>query len=142
MFGQRKPEPDRSAAPGDESPDDDLTGHRPTGPIADESAHRLQHGVIEYSRWTLRMLIIGGGLVAAFWVMGQLWSVLLPIFFGLLLATILWPPVRLMRRKLPNALAAILALLGLMVSSAGSSRCSPRRSPRRPADLVDRATAG
>ena len=79
MFGRRKPEPDRSAAPGDESPDDDLTGHRPTGPIADESAHRLQHGVIEYSRWTVRLLVIGVGLVAAFWVMGQLWSILLPI---------------------------------------------------------------
>ncbi|HEY7815966.1 MAG TPA: AI-2E family transporter, partial [Nakamurella sp.] len=119
MFGRRKPEPDRSAAPDDESPDDDLAGHRPTGPIADESAHRLEHGIIEYSRWTLRLLIIGVGLFAAFWLMGQLWSVLLPIFFGLLLATILWPPVRFMRRKLPNALAAILALVGLLVIMGG-----------------------
>ena len=142
MFGRRKPEPDRSAAPGDESPDDDLTGHRPTGPIADESAHRLQHGVIEYSRWTLRMLIIGGGLVAAFWIMGQLWSVLLPIFFGLLLATILWPPVRFMRRKLPNALAALLALLGLLVIMGGLIAALAPQVTSQAGDLVNRATAG
>ena len=70
---------------------------------------RLQHGVIQLSRWTVRLLVIGVGLVALFWVMGQLWSILLPILFGLLLATILWPPVRLMRKKIPNALAAMLA---------------------------------
>jgi predicted PurR-regulated permease PerM len=142
MFGRRKPEPDRSAAPDDESPDDDLAGHRPTGPIADESAHRLEHGIIEYSRWTLRLLIIGVGLFAAFWLMGQLWSVLLPIFFGLLLATILWPPVRFMRRKLPNALAAILALVGLLVIMGGLIAALAPQVTSQAGDLVNRATAG
>ena len=52
----------------------------------------LQHGVISLSRWTVRLLIIAAGLVATFWVMGQLWSILLPVLFGLLLSTVLWPP--------------------------------------------------
>ena len=156
MFGRGKPGPDRSAAddpspddpspddqsPGDEVTGDEVTGHRPTGPLPDDSAGRLQHGIIEYSRWTLRLLIIGGGLVAAFWIMGQLWSVLLPIFFGLLLATILWPPVRFMRRKLPNALAAILALLGLLVIMGGLIAALAPQVTSEAGDLVDRATAG
>ena len=77
-----------------------------------EGARRLQHGVTQLSRWTVRLLIIGVGLFVLFWLMGQLWSILLPILFGLLLATILWPPVRLMRKKLPHSLAALIAILG------------------------------
>jgi len=141
MFGRRQPVPEQSPAP-DESPEDDLAGHRPTGPIPDESARRLQHGIVEYSRWTLRLLIIGVGLVTALWVMGQLWSVLLPIFFGLLLATILWPPVRFMRRKLPNALAALLALVGLLVIMGGLIAALAPQVTSQAGDLVDRATAG
>ncbi|HEY5881269.1 MAG TPA: AI-2E family transporter [Nakamurella sp.] len=145
MFGRRQPGPEQPHAPDEspaESPDDDVTGHRPTGPIPDASARRLQHGIIEYSQWTLRLLIIGVGLVAAFWIMGQLWSVLLPIFFGLLLATILWPPVRFMRRKLPNALAALLALVGLLVIMGGLIAVLAPQVTSQAADLVDRATAG
>ena len=85
-------------------------------------ARRLQHGIATSTRWTVRLLIIGVGLFVFFWLMGQLWSILLPVLLGLLLATILWPPVRLMRRKLPNALAAILALLGLIVVVSGLDR--------------------
>ncbi len=123
-------------------PDEEVAGPRPTTPMPDESARRLQRGVTDYATWTLRLLIIAGGLVAAFWVMGQLWSVLLPVFFGLLLATVLWPPVRFMRRKLPNALAAILALLGLLVVVGGLVAALAPQVTSQAGDLVNRATAG
>ncbi len=103
-------------------------------------ARRLQHGIATSTRWTVRLLILGVGLFVFFWLMGQLWSILLPVLLGLLLATILWPPVRLMRRKLPNALAAILALLGLIVVVTGLVVVLAPQVTSQASDLVDRAT--
>ncbi|MEP6559687.1 MAG: AI-2E family transporter, partial [Nakamurella sp.] len=94
------------------------------------------------SRWTVRLLIIGVGLFAVFWMMGQLWSILLPILFGLLLATILWPPVRLMRKKIPNALAAALALLGLLIVFGGLIAVLAPQVTSQAQDLVNRASDG
>lgn len=105
-------------------------------------ARRLQHGIATSTRWTVRLLILGVGLFVFFWLMGQLWSILLPVLLGLLLATILWPPVRLMRRKLPNALAAILALLGLIVVVTGLVVVLAPQVTSQASDLVDRATQG
>lgn len=122
--------------------DDDLAGHRPHHPLSDRALQGLKHNITDWSRWTLRLLIIGVGLVVVFWLMGQLWSVLLPIFLGLLLATVLWPPVRLMRRKLPNALAAILALVGLLVIFGGLIAVLAPQVTSQAGDLADRAIGG
>ena len=111
-----------------------------TGPS--KAGQRLQHSIVELSRWTVRLLVIGVGLVALFWVMGQLWSILLPILFGLLLATILWPPVRLMRKKIPNALAAMLAILALIVVVGGLIAVLAPQVTSQAQSLVDRASAG
>ena len=111
------------------------------GPDA-EGARRLQHGVTQLSRWTVRLLIIGVGLFVLFWLMGQLWSILLPILFGLLLATILWPPVRLMRKKLPHSLAALIAILALFLVVTGLVAVLAPQVTSQAQDLVDRATAG
>jgi len=105
-------------------------------------ARRLKHGVTQLSQWTVRLLIIGVGLFALFWLMGQLWSILLPILLGLLLATILWPPVRLMRRKLPNALASLLAIIALILVVSGLIAVLAPQVTSQAQDLVDRATAG
>ena len=105
-------------------------------------ARKLQHGVVQLSRWTVRLLIIAVGLVAIFFVLGQLWSVVLPILFGLLLATILWPPVRFLRRKLPNALAALLALVGLLVVVGSLIAVLAPQVTSQAQGLVDRSTAG
>jgi len=103
---------------------------------------RLQHGINQVSKWTVRLLIIGVGLFALFWLMGQLWSILLPILFGLLLATILWPPVRFMRKKIPNALAAAIALLGLLIVVIALIAVLAPQVTSQAQDLVDRASAG
>jgi predicted PurR-regulated permease PerM len=111
-----------------------------TGPS--KAGQRLQHSIVELSRWTVRLLVIGVGLVALFWVMGQLWSILLPILFGLLLATILWPPVRLMRKKIPNALAAMLSILALIVVVGGLIAVLAPQVTSQAQSLVDRASDG
>lgn len=106
------------------------------------ATRRLQRGVTQASRWTVRLLVIGAGLWALFWVMGQLWSVLLPILLGLLLSTVLWPPVRFLRRRLPNALAAILALIGLLAVVSGLIAVLAPQVTSQAEDLVDQASAG
>lgn len=66
---------------------------------------------------SLRFLLIAAALVVLGWLAGALWVVLLPVLLGLLLATVLWPPVRLLRsRGVPAALAAIgVLLLALLI---------------------------
>ncbi|MET0863286.1 MAG: AI-2E family transporter [Nakamurella sp.] len=107
-----------------------------------QGGRRLQHGINQLSRWTVRLLIIGVGLFALFWLMGQLWSIVLPILFGLLLATILWPPVRLMRKKIPNALAASIALLGLLIVVVALVAVLAPQVTSQAQDLVNRASDG
>jgi len=124
------------AAGTDGSPE---TGARTGGSAG---GRRLQHGINQVSKWTVRLLIIGVGLFALFWLMGQLWSILLPILFGLLLATILWPPVRFMRKKIPNALAAAIALLGLLIVVVALIAVLAPQVTSQAQDLVDRASAG
>lgn len=151
MFGRRKrgsADPEDAANNGNngkdgkDGTDHDLAGHRPRHPLSDAALAGLKHNVTDWSRWTLRLLIIGVGLWVLFWILGLLWSVLLPIFFGLLLATVLWPPVRFMRRKLPNALAAILALVGLLVLFGGLIAVLAPQVTSQAGDLADRAIDG
>src|SRR3954452_1641586 len=59
-----------------------------------------------------QFLLIAAAVVVLFWVLGKLWSILLPIVLGLLIATVLWPATRFLRRhRWPPALAASLVLL-------------------------------
>jgi putative heme transporter len=69
--------------------------------------------------WSLRLLLIIAGVVVLVLAIGQLWVVVLPLALGLLLATVLWPPARLLRRVLPAALSALLVLLGGLLLLGG-----------------------
>ncbi|WP_162599736.1 AI-2E family transporter [Nocardioides solisilvae] len=68
--------------------------------------------------WAVRFLLIGAATVVLLWILGKIWDVTLPVVLGLLLATVLWPPTRLLRKVMPAALAALITLLagiGVMV---------------------------
>ena len=59
-----------------------------------------------------QFLLIAAAVVVLFWVLGKLWSILLPIVLGLLIATVLWPTTRFLRKhRWPPALAASTVLL-------------------------------
>jgi predicted PurR-regulated permease PerM len=59
-----------------------------------------------------QLLLIAAAVVVLFWILGRLWSILLPIVLGLLIATVLWPATRFLRRhRWPPALAASTVLL-------------------------------
>jgi predicted PurR-regulated permease PerM len=69
--------------------------------------------------WSLRLVIVAAAAAVLAWVLAKLWVVVLPVVFGLLLATVLWPPARLLRRFVPPAAAALVVLLSGFVLLAG-----------------------
>jgi predicted PurR-regulated permease PerM len=67
-----------------------------------------------------QFLLVAAALVVLFYVLGQLWSILLPIVLGLLIATVLWPATRFLRNHAwPPALAAATVLLAAIAVFVG-----------------------
>lgn len=92
---------------------------------------------------SLRFLLICAAVIVVWYIAGQLWVILLPVLLGLLLATVLWPPVRFARRKgVPSALAAIgVLLLGLLLLVGVVGGLAPQVTSQTE-DLADQVTAG
>ncbi len=75
-----------------------------------------------------KLLVIAAAVVASVLLLAQLYLIVLPSVVALLLATLLYPPVRwLSARRVPRALASLLALLVLLlVLGAGGFILLPR----------------
>lgn len=72
---------------------------------------KIGRATARVATWGVRLLVIAVALAVVGYVIGKLWVIVLPAFLGLLLASVLWPPVSLLRRYLPDALASLLVLL-------------------------------
>jgi len=92
---------------------------------------------------SLRFLLVCAALVVAWYIAGQLWVVLLPILLGLLLATVLWPPVRFLRgRGAPPALAAaVVVMVSLLLFFGLLGGLAPQVTSQAE-ELADQVTAG
>ena len=90
-----------------------------------------------------QLLLIAAAVYLLFWILGRLWSILLPIVLGLLIATVLWPTTRFLRKHRwpPGPRGVHRAARLHRRASSGSSRRSRRRSPTRSTELADAATA-
>ena len=108
-----------------------------------ERGPRLKRGVRALAIASAQLLLIVAGLVVIGWVLGRLWPVLLPVILGVLFATVLWPPTRMLRRlKFPPALAALVVLVAsLAVVGALFSWIVPQVAGQA-GQLADSATAG
>ena len=74
---------------------------------------------------------------------GRLWSILLPIVLGLLIATVLWPPTRFLRNhRWPPALAASTVLLAFLAAFGGIIAAIAPSVADQVTELADQATAG
>ena len=63
--------------------------------------------------WALRFIIIAAATAILLYLLKWVWMGLLPILLALIIATVLWPPVRWMRKhKVPAALAVFITLIG------------------------------
>ena len=90
-----------------------------------------------------QFLLIAAAVVVLFYVLGRLWSILLPIVLGLLIATVLWPLTRFLRNhRWPPALAASAVLLGFIAAFAGIIAAIAPSVADQVTELADAATAG
>lgn len=94
--------------------------------------------------WALRFIIF----IAAAYILGQIlgfiWAGILPILLALLVATVLWPPVKLLRDKLrfPAALATVVVLVGFFAIIGGIFAAMAPIVRNQGADLIDQASEG
>jgi predicted PurR-regulated permease PerM len=104
---------------------------------------RLRKGVRALAVASAQLLLIAAALVVVGWVLGKLWPVLLPVILGLLFATVLWPPTRLLRRfHFPPALAALVVLVVSLAVVGGLLSWIVPQVAGQTGELVDSATAG
>jgi predicted PurR-regulated permease PerM len=76
----------------------------------------IADGLAFMARWSLRLALIALGLALLWWVIARLWVIVMPVLLGLLISTVLYPPVRWLRRRgWPPALAAATVLLAGLV---------------------------
>nr|WP_218891299.1 AI-2E family transporter [Actinomycetospora corticicola] len=65
------------------------------------------------ARWSWRFLVVTAALAVLGLLIGQLWSIMLPVFLGLIIATVLEPPVAWLRaRRVPSTVAALIVVVG------------------------------
>ncbi|MGY1805386.1 AI-2E family transporter [Blastococcus sp. SYSU D00922] len=89
-----------------------------------------------------QFLLIVAAVVVLFYVLGRLWSILLPIVLGLLIATVLWPTTRFLRNhRWPPALAASVVLLGFLAAFGGIIAAIAPSVADQVTELADQATA-
>ena len=113
---------DNEPEPGLEAPPTATPHGSSPAPGRLQAAHRdavLAAATAVTARWALRLLLIGAAAVVLWYVIKALWVIVLPVLLGLLLATVLWPPARLLRRVMPPALAALVSILAAVLVLAG-----------------------
>jgi predicted PurR-regulated permease PerM len=89
-----------------------------------------------------RFLLITAAVVVLGYVLGRLWSILLPIVLGLLMATVLWPATRFLRNhRWPPALAASTVLVAALALLAGIIAAIAPSVANQVTELADAATA-
>ncbi|WP_207787299.1 AI-2E family transporter [Actinomycetospora cinnamomea] len=74
--------------------------------------HVIGEGLAWAARWSLRFLLVAGGLTLFGLLVIWLWAIVFPVFLGLVIATVLEPPVTWLRaHRWPGALATAVVLL-------------------------------
>ncbi len=128
------PEPRPSTDPGHDPPSVPGAERPPIGePHPDtnvglDRGYVIGHAMRTFAEWCLRAIIIAVAVGGVLWILSKVWEGILPIFFALLLTSLLWPVVRfLIGRGVPVSLASIgviivtiAVVVGVMVAIAPS----------------------
>ncbi|TKJ30946.1 AI-2E family transporter, partial [Blastococcus sp. CCUG 61487] len=120
------------------------TGASTAAPAPDESrGARLQAASRTLATVAAQFLLISAAVVVLGWVLGKLWVILLPTVLGLLIATVLWPPTRLLRKLgFPPALAALTTVVLALAAFVGIIVAIAPSVADQVVELADQATAG
>ncbi|HLR84068.1 MAG TPA: AI-2E family transporter [Nocardioidaceae bacterium] len=74
----------------------------------------IGRGISWLSRWSMRWIIIAIATYLLVWLIGQIWTIVLPVALALIVSTVLAPPARVLREKakFPPALATVTVIVG------------------------------
>ena len=126
--------------------DDEAPGPDRTRTIPEHSARREAAVGTAFARLaagSARFLLIVVALAVLFWLLGKVWVVVMPVFLGLLLATVLWPPVRALRGSgvAPALAAAFVLVTAVLALTALVAALAPQVTGQAQ-ELADQVTAG
>ncbi|WP_051021656.1 AI-2E family transporter [Nocardia araoensis] len=100
-------------------------------------------GLLWLAKWALCIVAIAAGAWVLGFLVARLWVVILPVALAIVIATVLWPPVRwLTARGLPPAAAASIAVLGFLGVLAGVIALIVPSVVDQVPELADKASAG
>ncbi|MGQ4617387.1 AI-2E family transporter [Nocardia sp. R7R-8] len=100
-------------------------------------------GLLWLAKWALCVVAIAAGAWVLGYLVARLWVVILPVALAIVIATVLWPPVRwLTARGLPPAAAASIAVLGFLAVLAGVIALIVPSVVDQVPELADKASAG
>jgi len=118
-------------------------GQRPVSETARRREAVVGSAYAKVALVSAQFLLICLALYVLAQLAGRLWVVLLPILLGLLLATVLWPAVRALRKRgAPDALAAIgVLLLALLLLFGVVGGLAPQVTGQAQ-ELADQVSAG
>ncbi|MFN3543049.1 MULTISPECIES: AI-2E family transporter [unclassified Rhodococcus (in: high G+C Gram-positive bacteria)] len=95
------------------------------------------------AKWSLILIAIAAGAWVLGWLIGQFWVILLPVLLAVIVATVLWPPAKLMMRLgFPPALAASVSLVVFFVVIGGIITLIVPSVAEQAPELVDQASGG
>ena len=103
----------------------------------------IREGLRESAIVALQAVLVVAAVWVLLWVVGKLWVVLLPVLLAIIVCTVLWPPVALMRRKgvPPAAAALVMMVVAIGVVAAVIALIVPSVVAQAP-ELANRATDG
>ncbi len=134
---------EESGVPGE--PDRGPTAHDAASELTDHPtrAQVVLAGLRSSSIVGLQIILVVAALWIVLWLLGKLWVVLLPVLFGIIVCTVLWPPVRWMRnRGVPAAAASLVMMLVGIGVLAGVVAVIVPSIVRQAPELAARATDG
>ncbi len=98
----------------------DPTPGTPPHPDEADRAAILGQGIAWTATWSLRIVLIALGATVVGLIVGQLWSIFLPVFLGVIIASVLAPPVAWLRnRGMPSAVATTLVVVVAVAAIGG-----------------------
>ena len=120
-----------------------VSRHREVPDTSKRREAAIEHAFSRVATLSLRFLLVCAALVVLGYLAGQLWVVLLPIMLGLLLATVLWPPVRFLRDRgaAPALAASVVLLLSVLLLFGVVGGLAPQVTGQAE-ELADQVAAG
>ena len=101
-------------APADDNVTYVVTGHE------DTAKWSVPLGVRTASEWAWRAIVIAAAIAGVIWILTQISEIVIPVIVALLLAALLTPIHRRLKRVMPSGLASTLTVLGTLALIIGA----------------------